>query len=186
MKPRGRVCGHSRNVASSQQVAKSRVQNRARPRFEPATTRQRGHLLWSHPKVPLRGADTFTIARMPALTASGSFGQASTTPARSGDFSERNAKQGAKTFSAFPITALSISPCGFPFSDCGSEGRGFESRLSPQQDTVPLAQEQRVFLVAGQGLCSRRRRSPRRRRTARTSPSRTSLAMPLTHQSTST
>ena len=45
--------------------------------------------------------DAFTIARMPALRGSGSFGHALTTSASSGIFGVRNAKQDAKTFSEF-------------------------------------------------------------------------------------
>ena len=51
---------------------------------------------WSHLKVPVRGVDTSTIARMPALIASGSCGHAFTTSARSGDSEVRNDKQDDK------------------------------------------------------------------------------------------
>jgi hypothetical protein len=47
------------------------------------------------------------IARMPALIASGSFGQAKTTVANSGADLERNVKQDAKTLSSLVVNCLS-------------------------------------------------------------------------------
>jgi hypothetical protein len=63
---------------------------------------------------PGHGCTAFTIARMPARSGFGSFGQAVITSARSGDLSARNARQGAKTVSNFaesPVFAV-------PFADC--------------------------------------------------------------------
>jgi hypothetical protein len=61
-----------------------------------------------------RAEAAFTIARMPALTASGSPGQADIIPVNSGCSARQSAKQDAKTFSQFAVIAGDSIGCVSP------------------------------------------------------------------------